>query len=368
MAVTLKDIARAAGVNASTASRCLSGFKGVNEGTRQKVMQVAAEMNYRLNRVARGLVTGRSHTLALLISDIRNPYFAEVARGAEDAAHAAGCDLILCNSDFDGDKQMNYLRSLSEKRVDGILMNSVASLRREQLKQLIDLRIPIVLLNKPPVRTDFSTVLADNYEGGRLAGSFLAQMGHRTIAHLTGPKHHGNLTERVRGFAAALNSARVPPPLIFHGQNSFSGGYQLARRILADHTGITAIFAGNDAMAFGVGLAARELKLRIPEQISLIGFDDVDLSQIVNPPLTTIQTPKYEIGQAAVETLLKHVRARGGHPAEQRILSVKLVIRESCAPLVANLTAVRQADVGGMDEVSEKSVVVAGSRRREAGK
>lgn len=332
MSVTLKDIARAAGVNASTASRCLSGFQGVNEGTRQRVIQVAAAMKYRPNRVARGLVTGRSHTIALLISDIRNPFFAELARGAEDAANAAGSDLILCNSDFDAEKQMKYLRSLSEKRVDGILMNSVASLRREQLRQLADLHLPIVLLNKPEIRTEFCTVCADNFEGGRLAGAHLAQLGHRKIAHITGPKHHGNLTERLGGFLAAMKSARLPAPLVLHGQNSFSGGYDLARTVFAKHPEITAIFAGNDAMAFGVGRAAAELNLQFPRDMSLIGFDDVDLAQVVSPPLTSIHAPKYEIGQVAVETLLKIVGRGGAGPHEQRILGVKLVVRKSCGP------------------------------------
>lgn len=332
MAVTLKDIARAAGVNASTASRCLSGFQGVNEGTRKKVLQAAAEMNYRPNRVARGLVTGRSHTIALLISDIRNPFFAELARGAEDAANAAGSDLILCNSDFDAAKEMNYLRSLSEKRVDGILLSSVASLRRTQLKTLADLHVPIILLNKPDIRTEFSTVCADNYEGGRLAGSHLAQSGHRTIAHLTGPRHHGNLTERSRGFLAALKAARVPEALVFHGQHGFSGGHDLARTVFEQHPEVTAIFAGNDAMAFGVGLAAMELNLKIPGDVSLIGFDNVGLAQVVHPPLTTISAPKYEIGQAAVETLLKLVQRGSGQPPEQRILGVELVVRKSCGP------------------------------------
>ncbi len=331
MPVTLKDIARVAGVNASTASRCLSGFRGVNEVTRQTVLRVAAEMNYRLNRVARGLVTGRSHTIALLISDIRNPFFAEVARGAEDAANAAGCDLILCNSDFDAGKQMSYLNSLSEKRVDGILMNSVASLRRAQLKELSDIRVPIVLLNKPAIRTGFSTVCADNYEGGRLAGGHLAQLGHRNIAHITGPKHHGNLTERARGFLSALKSARIPAPLLFSGQNSFSGGYELARTVFEKHPQVTAIFAANDAMAFGVGRAAAEMNLKIPRDVSLVGFDDVDLAQVVNPPLTTIHAPKYEIGQVAVETLLKLVSQGAGRPPEQRMLGVELVIRKSSA-------------------------------------
>ncbi len=332
MAVTLKDIARVAGVNASTASRCLSGFQGVNEDTRKRILQIAADLNYRPNLVARGLVTGRSHTIALVISDIRNPFFAEVARGAEDAANAADCDLILCNTDFNPDKQTKYLRSLSEKRVDGILMNSVVSLRRAQLKQLADLRIPIVLLNKPAVRTEFCTVSADNREGGRLAGAHLASLGHRAIAHITGPKQHGNLTDRLDGFLAALKAARVPPPLVLHGQNSFLGGYELANIIFTAHPEITAIFAGNDAMAFGVARAAAERNLELPKDFSLIGFDDVELAQVVTPPLTTICAPKYEIGQVAVEALLKRVPRGAAHPPEQRLLGVKLVVRKSTGP------------------------------------
>src|ERR1035437_769500 len=144
MAVTIKDVARESGVNISTVSRALNNGYGVNDQTREHVLAVAARLNYRVNRVARGLVTGRSHSLALLVSDIRNPFFAEVARGAEDAARAEGCDLMLCNSDLDRDKQMQYVRSLLEKRVDGILMNSVSVLDRDQQAQLAACGVPIV--------------------------------------------------------------------------------------------------------------------------------------------------------------------------------------------------------------------------------
>src|ERR1035438_8175005 len=147
MAATIKDIARESGVNISTVSRALNNGYGVNDQTREHVIAVAARLNYRPNRVARGLVTGRSHSLALVVSDIRNPFFAEVARGAEDAARAANCDLVLCNSDLDADKQMQYVRSLLEKRVDGILMNSVAALNGAQQEQLAASGVPIVLLN-----------------------------------------------------------------------------------------------------------------------------------------------------------------------------------------------------------------------------
>src|SRR5580698_6013354 len=148
MPVTIKDVARESGVNISTVSRALNDEYGVHPETREHVLAVATRLQYRPNRVARGLVTGRSNTLGLVVSDIRNPFFAEVARGAEDAARAGGCDLVLCNSDLNSAKQMEYVRSLQEKRIDGILMNSVSVLSHEQQEQLASLHVPIVLLNR----------------------------------------------------------------------------------------------------------------------------------------------------------------------------------------------------------------------------
>src|SRR5258708_21012106 len=178
MAVTIKDVARESGVNISTVSRALNNSYGVNEQTREHVAAVAARLNSRPNRVARGLVTGRSHTLGLIVSDIRNPFFAEVARGAEDAARSGNCDLVLCNSDLDADKQMQYVQSLLEKRVDGILMNSVAMLNREQQAQLAASGVPIVLLNRSASNRMFSTVCAANESGGALPAPYLLDLRH----------------------------------------------------------------------------------------------------------------------------------------------------------------------------------------------
>ena len=173
MSVTIKDVARESGVNISTVSRALNDEYGVHPDTREHVISVAKRLKYRPNRVARGLVTGRSNTLALIISDIRNPFFAEVARGAEDAARAAGCDLILCNSDLDARKQLEYVHSLLAKHVDGILMNSVAVLSRAQQEDLAQCPVPIVLLNGATSRRTFSTVSANTPAGGSLAAEYL---------------------------------------------------------------------------------------------------------------------------------------------------------------------------------------------------
>jgi DNA-binding LacI/PurR family transcriptional regulator len=343
MPVTIKDVARESGVNISTVSRALNNGYGVNEQTREHVMAVAARLNYHPNRIARGLVTGRSHSLGLIVSDIRNPFFAEVARGAEDAARTANCDLVLCNSDLDPDKQMQYVQSLSEKRIDGIMMNSVSMLNHEQQAKLAGSGVPIVLLNRPASNHTFSTVCADNESGGALAARYLLGLGHRKIAHLTGPRQHGNLSDRARGFARTLQSAQNPvQPIVLHGKFNFEGGTDLARKLLDAHPDVTAIFAANDVMAFGVVHAVLDRGLRIPEDLSLIGFDNIQFSVIVHPPLTTIHQPKYEMGSAAVDILLRLARDKGKQMPEHRRLGVELIERQSCKqPLADPLRASR---------------------------
>ncbi len=328
MSVTIKDVAREAGVDVSTVSRALNDSYGVNKETRKKVQAVAQRLNYRPNRVARGLVTGQTYTLGLIVSDIRNPFFAEVARGAQDAANRAGCDLILCNADLDPAVQLRYVRSLLGKRVDGILMNSVASFTAAEKEELAACGIPIVLLNRPRQTKAFSTVHADNLQGGLLAGEYLRQLGHRRVAHLTGPREHGNLTDRAQGFLKAC-----PDALVLHGEHTFAGGYAMANKLFNMRPGFTAVFAASDAIAFGVIRAAIESGLSIPGDMSIIGFDNVELSGIIQPPLTTIHQPKYEMGEAGVEILVKSAYHSKGPMIENRVLGVHLVERQSCRPL-----------------------------------
>ena len=343
MPVTIKDVARESGVNISTVSRALNNGYGVNDKTREHVIAVAARLKYRPNRIARGLVTGRSHSLGLVVSDIRNPFFAEVARGAEDAARAGNCDLVLCNSDLDADKQMEYVQSLLEKRIDGIMMNSVSMLSQEQQAQLAGSGVPIVLLNRPASNHTFSTVCADNEAGGALAARHLLGLGHRKIAHLTGPRQHGNLSDRARGFVRALQSAEHPvQPTVLHGKFNFDGGAELARKLLDQHPEVTAIFAANDVMAFGVIQAVLDRGLRIPEDLSLIGFDNIQFSGIVHPPLTTVHQPKYEMGSAAVEVLLRLARDKGKQTPEHRRLGVELIERQSCKETLAGQLRARR--------------------------
>jgi LacI family transcriptional regulator len=171
-------------------------------------------------------------------------------------------------------------------------------------------------------------VSADNEEGGRLAARHLISLGHTRIAHITGPNVQGNLNDRARGFLRVAEASGMQPPVVLRGEHSFAGGCELTRRILERHPERTAIFAGNDAMAFGALRAVMDAGKRVPDDISLVAFDNVDLSAITSPPLTTVHQPKYEMGRAAVEMLL----AVNGHPSvpEHRVLGVQLIVRQSC--------------------------------------
>jgi LacI family transcriptional regulator len=325
---TLKDVADATGVTLATASRALNGSYGVHPETRRRVLAAAAQLDYKANRFARGLVTGRSNAIGLIISDIRNSYFAEAARGAEDAAYLAGFDILLCNSDMDSGKQMHYINSLIEKRADGIIMNSVATLTKVEQDYIAASGIPVVLFNRAADCPLFSTVSADNERGGRLIAECMLAHGHRHVVHLTGPRNHANLAMRAKGFLDGFRQAGGADASVVHGLHTMEGGYQMARNLLGSHNKITAISTANDAVAFGVIKATLENGVRIPEDISLAGFDDVELAALVHPPLTTIRQSKYEMGAAALDMIVKLTSARHRMP-EHRVLGVELVERAS---------------------------------------
>lgn len=328
MRATIKDIARECGVDISTVSRSLSGRPGVHEATRKRVTEAAERLNYRPNRIAQTMATGASRTVALVVSDIRNPFFSEIARGAEDAAYDAGFDLVLCNCDMDPKKQLHYLRSMSEKRVRGMVLNSIAPLTSVERKELSGLGAPVVLLNRVTGSGGFSSVTSDNEGGGRLAAKYLLSLGHKRLAHITGPNVQGNLNERTRGFTRGIEAAGAAGPVVLRGRHTMEGGFELTRKLLASKARVTGVFAGNDAMAFGCLRALIEAGVRVPEEMSLIGFDNLEMSAVTMPPLTTIHQPKYETGVAAVEILLSF-SAKITVP-EHRTLGVTLVERKSC--------------------------------------
>jgi LacI family transcriptional regulator len=332
--VTLQLVAKAAGVTIATASRSLNDLYGVHPETRARVLRTAEKMHYTPNRFARGLVTGRSNMIGLVVSDVRNSYFAEVARGVEDAALEAGRDVMLCNSDLNAARQMKLITSLLDKRAEAIIMNSVATLSNKEQTQITAAGVPIVLLNRAGGGSRFSTVAADNEKGGALAAECLIRNGHKNVINLTGPKRHANLARRAAGFLKTMKGVPGTTVSNVHAIHTLEGGYEVGKKCLRSLNGATAIFAGNDAMAFGVMRAALDLGMNIPRDISLIGFDDVELASISFPPLTTIHQPKYEAGRVALEIVNQLLASKRRVP-RHHVLDVKLIERSSIARCVS---------------------------------
>lgn len=333
MTVTLKDVAKEAGVDIATASRALNGNYGVHKDTRQQVLRIAKRLNYRVNLMAKGLAEGRSRTIGVLVAAISDACILDQIRGVEDAAYAAGYQIVLSSSYLDVKKEALQLHSLLEKRVDGILIHSVDALNKAEIAELVDSKVPVVLFHQIPGTSDFSSVCMNQFEGGYLAGKHLVELGHRHIAFLSGPRGHGNFVQRTRGLLRAIRLVKENVrPIIIHGQPDFEGGYQMAKDLLKKKHRATAIFAANDMTAFGISHAIFEAGLSIPEDISLIGFGNVELANIVRPPLTTIHHPKYEMGKAAVEILLGLAQKGALGVPEHREFGIRLVVRASTAP------------------------------------
>ena len=333
MAITLKDISREAGVDIATASRALNGSYGVHKKTRERVERIAKRLNYRVNLMAKGLAEGRSRTLGVLVAAIGDPSILEQVRGVEDAAYAAGYQIVLCNSYLDATREALQLHSLLEKRVEGILIHSVEALSKLEIKELVDSKVPVVLFHQIPGTSDFSSVCMNQVEGGMLAAKHLVELGHKKIAFLSGPRGHGNFIQRIKGFQKVIRSSGAgATPIIMHGQPDFDGGYQMAVEMLKKHPEVTAVFAANDMTAFGIANAIFDAGLSIPEDISLVGFGNVELTKVVRPPLTTVHHPKYEMGQAAVEILLSLGKNGSLGVHENREFGIRLVTRASTCP------------------------------------
>ncbi|WP_029688180.1 LacI family DNA-binding transcriptional regulator [Thermoanaerobacter sp. A7A] len=329
MAVTIKDIAKLANVSITTVSRVINNkSEGVSEETRNRILQLVKELGYQPNAIARGLVTKKTKTIGLIIPDISNPFFPDIARGVEDSAHIYGYNVFLCNTDDNLEKESEYINALKEKYVDGIIFTSSSIPKHEHIMELVKSGIPIVIMDRRVDSEDIYGVFLDNYEGGYIATKHLIDLGHKKIGCITGPLYISNAIERLEGYKRALvdNEIEVDNRLIFEGDYKINSGIIGAEKLL-EHE-VTAIFASNDLMAYGAYKAIRSYGYQIPDDISIVGFDDIQLSQILEPQLTTIRQPAYDMGLTAARMLIKLVE---GKKLKKKIINFRpqLIIRQS---------------------------------------
>lgn len=327
--VTMREVAERAGVSVTTVSHVINKSRPVNTQTRTRVEAAMQALGYQPNMLARSLRRGVTHTIGIVLPDSTNPYFAEVVRGIEDTSFDQGYSVILCNSDNDLEKEHHYTSLLVEKQVDGIIFVA-AGLSAENIEALQVRGIPLILVDRQVPGVQVDTVLADNRLGGWMATNHLIELNHQVIGCITGPAGVRSSSERIDGYRRAMETAiyKLEPDWIVEGDFQYQSGYEGAKALYNQRPSPTAIFACNDLMAIGAYRFAHENKLLIPEQISIVGFDDVRLAAYTNPPLTTIHQSKHEMGSRAAELLMERILDRELEP-RQEILSTKLVIRDS---------------------------------------
>jgi LacI family transcriptional regulator len=289
------------------------------------------ELGYHPNRLARSLRSGKTQTIGMIVPNSTDPFFAEVARGIEDTAFENGYSLILCNSDSNLDKEAFYTDVLVEKQVDGILFLA-AGVSTERILDLQQRGMLVVVVDRELPAANVDTVLTDNAGGGWSATRHLIDLGHRRIGYIAGPSDLTLSEYRSTGYRKALKEAGITADeeLILRGTFDFESGYRTAGQLLANHNRPTAIFACNDLMAIGAICAATELGLQVPQDLSVVGYDDIPLASYSNPPLTTIAQPNYDMGVKAASMLLERL-LDPGMPARRVVLDIELRIRRSTA-------------------------------------
>jgi LacI family transcriptional regulator len=327
--ITIREVAEKAGVSPTTVSHVVNNTRYVSDDVRARVMDAMRELNYRPNALARSLRRGETHTLGLILPDSANPFFAEIGRAIETAAFERGYSVILCNTENDIEKERMYTEVLENKQVDGMIFVASGD-HRETLSQIAQKGLPLVVVDRDMGSLELDTVTTDNHHGGLIATQHLLSLGHRIIACITGPSNITPSAERVTGYRAALQQAGilVDESLVVRGDFHAPSGYEGAMQLFQRSPRPTAIFACNDMMAIGVIRAATQLGLRIPEDVSIASFDNIELASYTTPPLTSVAQPKQEIGQMAITLLLERMQ-NASLPPRRNILPTRLVIRES---------------------------------------
>ncbi len=327
---TIKEVATLAGVSSATVSHVINETRFVSESVREQVMQAMQTLNYQPNALARSLRSGHTNTLGLILPDSANPFFAEMGHSIEKAAFEAGYSVIFCNTENDIERESFYLDVLTKKQVDGMIFVSTGE-NKESLKKLVELQIPTVVLDRDLAGIKMDCVQADNMQGGYLATRHLISLGHRRIGCIVGSSKVTPSSQRVTGYQKACEEfgIAVDTNLIVRGHFNPESGWELGRELLSRKDRPDAIFVCNDMMAIGVLRAAAELHIRVPEDLAIVGFDDIELASFTIPPLTTIQQPKVEMGKATLDLILRRITDRQIEP-ERIVLPVSLVVRRSC--------------------------------------
>ncbi|SFF28784.1 transcriptional regulator, LacI family [Paenibacillus algorifonticola] len=311
---TIRDVSKLAGVSVATVSRLFNQSGYVSKEAEAAIQAAVAKLNYKPNSIARSLAGKKTAAVALMVPDILNPFFPEIARAAEDAAASQGYTLVLCNTDNNPDKEKMYIEALINKQIDGIIVSSY-TISPEQIITLQKRSIPIVVIDNSFPDHPIVTITAANRYGGQLAVQHLLYAGCGKIAHICGPSHVHSARERTLAYEEMCSHLPwFTPSLTASGHFSVAGGYEAMKHIFRQHPDVDGVFAGNDLMAAGALKALHELGVSIPSQIKLIGFDGIRMD-MVYPELSTVSQQIYTIGRTAMDYLIRQIN---NEPIEKR--------------------------------------------------
>jgi DNA-binding LacI/PurR family transcriptional regulator len=327
--VSIVEIAKAAGVSHSTVSRALRHSPLVSAYTGQRIRRLAQEMGYVPSAIGRGLAMQSTRTIGLVVTSIADPFVAEIVRGVEEQAMDHGYSLFLCQSGAQPQREVAAVTALHENRVAGVIVTS-SRVGERYLPLLEQMQVPTILINNERAGQYVGFVAIDDIGGGRLATEYLLALGHRRIAYISGWPEAKSSADRLQGYSEALHSRglAIHPDLVGAGTGSTDGGYEAMQGLLRFRPRPTAIFCYNDMTAIGALRALHEEGVRVPAQVSVIGFDDIPMAAYATPPLTTIAQPKYEMGQLAMRMLLDRLSKE--QQVQNVVLQGELVVRGSC--------------------------------------
>lgn len=342
--VSLKEIASAVGVSITTVVRALKGQREISEETREKILKVAREMNYRPNFLARGLVTNRSYTLGAIVPDLLNPFFPELIKGIEETAWRQGYNVILADADYDLTKEEQIIEAFISRMVDGIIISPIESRPDcSGLNTLMKSGIPFVSLSKVP-GLESDLVVVDDSAGAYEAVKHLARIGRKRILYMgssSSPRAHA---ERLEGYQKGLREMKLDfdeTMVLMANQKEVDSGYRVIGEYFRQNRSFDAIIAFNDLMAMGIQRAVREAGLSVPDDIALIGFDDIKISSLLEVPLTTVSLPKYALGEESARLVMKRIEQSAAAKVidgekravvhlEKIVLHPSLIVRKSC--------------------------------------
>lgn len=331
--VTLKEVAKLAKVSPACVSLALNGKPYVSKQAKEKIYSAVKELDYRPNVVARSLRQKKTGTIGLVLSDIANPFFPEIARGVEQRAQEYGFNVILCNTDADPSWEEKSVNTLFSKQIDGLIITSARSI--DNLKRYSKEDSPIVLVNRDPCPGEFDFVGIDNVSSARVAVNHLVKLGHEKIAFVEGEPASAASFGRYEGYKMALGKAGVPlrENYVKIGYLRYEGGYRAMASFLKQTPSPTATFCANDMMALGAIDACLEKGVKVPQDMAVIGFDDMWVASLKTVQLTTVRQPRYQMGIKAIDLMIERVKGER-EKAKRVILPAKLVVRRTCGKIL----------------------------------